>query len=264
MDNENDIRALWKVFRSYKLLIILGGVVFAAGGLFSQLGSPKVYQCEALVSLPQIAGAGPQDPDTTFVNVPETRAVVNLLWSRLRRGDEAGLRSDPLFQKMRLARIDEVRGSGYYFKMTVQSASDPQSALATMDHLIDHLMGNQYLMGRYEIKRGELETGLLDASQALDRAAKLVRERSQPGVNPAELEAQMSELRGRYNKLKAKLSLAHSYQYVDRPYVRANPISPKPVRDFFIFGFLGVLLGITLSLAIHYVRTVVLAGGQDR
>lgn len=270
INKDNDMMALWKVFYPYRLLIALCGVVFASAGLFINLASPRVYQCEGVISLPKITGTGSKDAGTMFINVPETRAVINLLLDRLRKGDETGLRSDPLMQKLRLARIDDVRGSESYFKMIVQSESDPQSTLATMAHLVDYLKNNQYLMRRYEIKRAELEAGLKDAILAVDRAAKvkeeaykLIRAGNNVGFNPVELETKMNELRGRYNNFKAKNSLAHSYQFVDQPYVRTRPVSPRPWRGFYIFGFLGLLLGILLSMMMHFVRTVVLTGGRD-
>jgi LPS O-antigen subunit length determinant protein (WzzB/FepE family) len=270
MDKENDIVALLKVLNSYRLLILLCLAVFAAGGLLSQLAAPKVYQAEALVSLPIIASTESREEDTTTVTVAETRALVNLFWNRLRRGNETGLGSDTLLQKMTLVRVDDVRGSGRYLKLIVQSASDPQSALATMDHLVDYLKNNQFLTGRYEIKKAELDSGLKDAGLALERAAKvkeetakLIRERNNLGVNPVELETKMSELRGRYNNLKTRLALAQNYQYVDRPYVRTDPVSPRPWRDFFLFGFLGLLLGVMLSILVHFIRTVIVPGVKN-
>ncbi|MBU1355266.1 MAG: hypothetical protein KJ620_01725 [Candidatus Edwardsbacteria bacterium] len=270
MDKENDLMALGKVFKPYRLLIALCGVILAAVGLFSQLALPKVYQGEAWIALPKISGAGSQDEDTILVSVAETRTVINLLRNRLRQADKSDLGSDLLLQKLRLARIDDVRGSDNLFKMIVQSQSDPQSTMATIDCLADYLKNNQYLMSRFEIKKVELETALLDVRLAVDRATKikeeavkLIRGRNNLGFNPVELETKMIELRERYNNIKAKLALAHSYQYVDRPYVRKNPISPRPWRNFFVFGFLGLLLGIMLSMMMHFIRTVIVTGVQN-
>lgn len=267
MENNNDIRSLVKVFNSYRLLIVLCGIVFAAIGLFSNLSLPKVYQGEAVVSLPKIAGADPKNENMGFVNVPETRAVINLFMDRLRRGSEAGFRSDSFIQKLRLVRIDDIRGSDNYFKMIVQAENDPKTTLAAMDHMLAYLQNNQYLMSRYEIKKAELEADLLDASLAAERAdkvreeaVKLVRGRNNVGFNPVNLETEMNELRGRYNNFKTKLALAHSYQYVDWPYVRKNPVSPRPWKNLFIFGFLGLLLGIMTAMMIHFVRTVIVPG----
>ena len=267
-DKENDMMTLVKVFYPYRWLIAGCGMIFAAAGLFINLTSPKIYQGEAVIALPKISGTE-NDASALFVSVPETRAVINLLWDRLRKGDETGLKSDPLLQKLRLVRIDDVRGSDNYFKMTVQSENDAPSTLAAIDHLTDYLKNNQYLMSRYEIKKAELEAGLQDAGLAAERAArvkdqavKLIGTRNNVGFNPVELETKMNELTGRYNIFKAKLSLAHSYQYVDRPYVRTNPISPRPWRNFIVFGFLGLLLGIMASIMINFFRTVVLTGGR--
>ncbi len=263
MDQENEIKAMWQIIRPYRFFIPLCGIILAAVGLFGQLGSPKLYQAEALVALPKTSGAQPEDPDTALVSAAETRALINLLKNKLRQGNEPGLKSDTLLQKLRLARVDDVRGTGNYFKMTVQSPGSPQATLAVMDRLVGYLNGNQYLKNSYELKRGELEAAVNEAALALERAQKLkdeggrlVKQRVNMGFNPVELETEMNELQGRHLRLKTRLSLAHDYRYLEPPYARPGPVSPRPWRNFFIFGVLGLLLGLMLALLGHLFRIV--------
>ena len=192
--------------------------------------------------------------------------MINLLKNKLRQGGGPGLKvQTPLFQQLRLARVmvDDVRGTGNYFKMTVQSPGSPQAALAVMDRLVGYLNGSQGLQNSYELKRGELEAAVKEAALALERAQKLqqdggrlVKQRVNMGFNPVELETEMNELQGRHLRLKTRLSLAHDYRYLEPPYARPGPVSPRPWRNFFIFGVLGLLLGLMLALLGHLFRIV--------
>lgn len=241
MDQENEIREMWQIIRPYRFFIPLCGVILAAVGLFGQLGSPKVYQAEALVSVPQIAGNDSRDTGLVFVTVAETRAVSGLLKLRLDKGDDPELAADSVLQRLRLVRIDDVRGSDGYFKMTVRTTGDPRSALAALDRLLKYLNSNGYLMSRYETKKTELEAGLKAADLALGSTLR---------------EAELNGLRDRQSSFKAKLALVQNYKYVDRPCVRTGPVSPRPWRNFFLFGFLGLLLGVMLALLGHFFKIV--------
>jgi uncharacterized protein involved in exopolysaccharide biosynthesis len=245
MDQENEIREMWRIIRPYRFFIPLCGIVMASIGLFGQLGSPKVFQAEALVGLPQIAGNDSRDTGLVFVTVAETRAVTALLKLRLDRGDDQELAADSALQRLRLVRIDEVRGSDGYFKMTVRTTGDSRSALAALDRMLSYLNGNSYLMKRHQAKIKELEAGLLSAGQALKGKA-----------GAEELAGQME----RQNSLRSRLALVQNYVYVDRPWVGKEPVSPKPWRNFFLFGFLGLLLGVMLALLGHLVRTIIKTG----
>ncbi|MDO9026533.1 MAG: hypothetical protein Q7U87_01485, partial [bacterium] len=136
MDQENEIREIWLIIRPYRFFIPLCGLVLAAWGLSGQLGSPKVYQAEALVGLPQIAGNDSRDTGVVFVTVPETRAVAGLLKKRLDQGGEPELAADTVLQRLRLIRIDEVRGSDGYFRMTFRTTGSPGAALAALDRML--------------------------------------------------------------------------------------------------------------------------------
>ncbi len=264
-EQDNEMATLWRIIKPHWLLIITCGIILSAIGLFSQMASPKVFQGEVLIALPKVPGANPDNEDTTFVSVPETRAVITQLQNRLRQGDETDLKSDSLLKKLHLVRIDDIRGSGNYFKMTIRSQSEPQAVLATLDRLVSYLNNSQFLMSGYELKRSEMEAGFQDVALAMERATKLkevgdrlVRQRANVGFNPVELETKMNELQGRYLRLKTQLSLVHNYRYVDPPYVRNSPISPRPWRTFFLYGFLGLILGLMLTMLAHFIRTAVL------
>lgn len=241
MDQENEIRAMWQIVRPYRFLIPLCGLVLAAWGLLGQLGLPAVYQAEALVALPQIAGNDSRDTGLVFVTVPETRAVAGLLKKRMDQGGEPELATDTVLQRLRLILIDEVRGSDGYFRMTVQTIGSSGSALAALDRMLYYLNGNSYLMKRYRAKINELEAGLEAAGQAMKGKA-----------GAEELAGQME----RQNNLRARLALVQNYVYVDHPLAGKEPVSPKPWRNFFLFGFLGLLLGLMLALLGNLVRTV--------
>lgn len=266
MDEQgNEMVILWRIIKSYWLLTIACVIILSAIGLFSLLTSPQIFQGEALIALPKGPGTRPDNEDTTLVSVPETRAVINLLQNRLRQDYETDLKADSLLKRLHLVRIDDVRGSGNYFKMTVQTQSESRAVLATMDRLVSYLNDNPYLMSKYELKRGELEAGFQDVALTLERAARLkelgdrlVRQRINVGFNPVELETKMNELQSRYLRLKTQMLLLHNYRYVAPPYVRAGPISPKPWRTFSLYGFLGLMLGIMLTMLAHFVRTAIL------
>jgi len=241
MDQENEIKEMWQVIRPYRFFIPLCGIILAAIGLFGQLGSPRVFQAEALVGLPQISGNDSRDTGLVFVTVAETRAVSSLLKLRLDKGDDPELAADSVLQRLRLVRIDDVRGSDGYFKMTVRTTGDSRSALAALGRVLQHLNGNSYLMKRYEAKKAELEAGLKATGVAEDRTAR---------------ESEVNGLRDRQNTIRAMLALVQNYNYVDRPCVRTAPVSPRPWRSFLIYGFLGLLLGILLALLGHFFKIV--------
>jgi LPS O-antigen subunit length determinant protein (WzzB/FepE family) len=96
-------------------------------------------------------------------------------------------------------------------------------------------------MKRYEAKKSELEAELKATGPATDRTAR---------------EAELSGLRDRQNAIRAKLALVQNYGYVDKPCVRTDPVSPRPWRNFWIFGFLGLLGGVMLALLGHFIKTV--------
>ncbi|MDO9391639.1 MAG: hypothetical protein Q7U71_07695, partial [bacterium] len=236
MKKNNDIGSLVRVFNAYRLLIVLCGVVFAAVGLFKSLTSPRLYQCDAVISLPEIGDkiVSTDAKGTVYglVNVSETRAMLDLSWDRGYKKGEADISSDTLMKRLQRVRVSDIQGSNTFFKMSVQVYNNPQSSPAIMDRLIEYLNNNQYVKNRYEMERRELEKNVQDLQLTLDQAVndkneaiKLLKLRNPVGFNPVELESKVMEVKKQYNSAVKRLSLVHNYQYVDRPYVKKNPVS---------------------------------------
>ncbi|MDQ7799264.1 MAG: Wzz/FepE/Etk N-terminal domain-containing protein [Candidatus Edwardsbacteria bacterium] len=276
MENPNDreLKDLWQqVFRGW--MIIGSAMILAAlAGLLVSLASPKIYQAEVLAAVPEsgkltaisseskgtlfvlvnVGGTSPlkSKPTTvSLVNIPETKAMINQLWGRIKSGPP-GL-TFPLGEAAIIEgiRCEEIRGSENIFRLIVQTSQPGQPAEKALLGAVAYLNDNQFIKLKIEEERKSLDQSIRDTEENLQKAL-LIRDglqrsgsfRQNPNFNPAELETSINDLKVKINNLRNSLANITGYRIIEKPVAGTDPIRPKVLSNILMSLALGLMLGL--------------------
>ncbi|MBU0971299.1 MAG: hypothetical protein KKC20_11670 [Proteobacteria bacterium] len=276
MDNPNDreLKDLWQqVFRGWK---IIGSfmILSALAGLIFSLTSPKIYQAEALVAVPEssklvaisseskgtlfvlvnVGGTSPlkSKPTTvSLVNIPETKAMINQLWDRIKSGPPGIMFPGGDAAIIEGIRCEEIKGSENIFKLIVQTRQQGQPAEKALLGAIAYLNDNQFINQKIEEERESLDQSIKDTEENLQKTL-LIRDglqrsgsfRQNPNFNPAELEASINDFKVKINNLRNSLANLTGYRIIDSPAAGLKPIKPKFLSNILMSIALGLMLGL--------------------
>ena len=276
MDNPNDreLKDLWQqVFRGWR--IIGSAMILAAlAGLIFSLTSPKIYQAEILAAVPEssklvaisseskgtlfvlvnVGGTSPlkSKPTTvTLVNIPETKAMINQLWGRIKSGPPGMAFPGGDAAIIEGMRCEEIKGSENIFKLIVQTRQQGQPAEKALLGAIAYLNDNQFINQKIEEERKSLDQSIKDTEENLQKTL-LIRDglqrsgsfRQNPNFNPAELEASINDLKVKINNLRNSLANITGYRIIEKPSAGTDPIKPKFLANILMSLALGLMLGL--------------------
>lgn len=246
-----------------KRYIIIGvAVIFSVVALFVGLVSPKVYQAEAIIALPETPKNGIYADFSGFssdakgnvkalINVLETKNLVGLYWKQRKGGPNDSTGSRSIFPYVKTVIIEEIRGSNAQFRLVVYVEKNPGSGLTAIETVMNHLRNNDYVHRKYETERVNLLTALNGLQRSIDSSTaireKVLRQlpgKTIIGFNPIEMESKLSELRLKYYEMQTNLALFHGYEYVMPPYVTEKPIKPRILLNTIIAGLAGLFLSL--------------------
>ena len=276
MDNPNDreLKDLWQqVFRGWKIIgsfMILSALV----GLIFSLTSPKIYQAEALVAVPEssklvaisseskgtlfvlvnVGGTSPlkSKPTTvSLVNIPETKAMINLLWDNIQSGPPKEMFPGGDAAIIEGIRCEEIKGSENIFKLIVQTRQQGQPADKALLGAIAYLNGNQFIKQKIDEELKSLNQSIRDTEENLQKTL-ILRDglqrsgsfRQNPNFNPAELEASINDFKVKINNLRNSLANLTGYRIIEKPAAGLNPIKPKFLSNILMSIALGLMLGL--------------------
>jgi LPS O-antigen subunit length determinant protein (WzzB/FepE family) len=276
MDNPNDreLKDLWQqVFRGWR--IIGSAMILAAlAGLMVSLTSPKIYQAEALAAVPEsgklaaisseskgtlfvlvnVGGTSPlkSKPTTvSLVNIPETKAMINQLWDRIKSGPPGTMFPPGDAAIIEGIRCEEIRGSENIFRLVVQTRQPGPPAEKALLGAIAHLNDNLFIKQKIEEERKSLDQSIRDTEENLQKAL-LIREglqrsgsfRQNPNFNPAELETSINDFKVKINNLRNSLENLTGYRIIGKPVAGTDPIRPKVLSTVLMSLALGLMLGL--------------------
>lgn len=242
--------------------------------LIISLTSPKIYQSEAIVSVPEsskltaiaseshgtmfvmvnVGGTTPYKsrPTTvTLVNVAETRAMATQLRQRLANGEAPPPFGPGDGRIIKAVRVEPIKGSENYFRLIILSRGDPETAGASSRKVLEYLAGNPYVKERITGETAAVEQSIQDTEEALAKAVKhrddLARSgqfRQNPNFNPAELEASISSLKMRLATLKNHLTGISNYRYIEMPSGPSKAVKPNLPANLLMSLAMGLFMGL--------------------
>jgi len=277
LDLKDFLRPIWPG----KWIILISMVVSLAVGLTVSIISPKVYQCQALIAVPEssrltaissesygtmfvmvnVGGTTPykSKPTTvTLINVAETKAVVSQLQQRL-----LNQKTTPPFvagegKIIKAVSVEPIKGSENYFRLMILTLKDQQTAEMVSHKVLDYLSNNQYVHEKIEAEIVSADQGIQDTEEALAKAIKhrddLSRSkqfRQNPNFNPAEMEASINGLKIRLATLKNNRSGISNYRYIEAPSGPLNPVKPAIMANLLMSLSFGLFLGLVVVFLKH-------------
>lgn len=275
-----DLKDIWSAIYGGRLL--LGAIIILSFivTLIITLTTPKVYQSQAIVSVPEsskltaiasesqgtmfvmvnVGGATPYKsrPTTvTLVNVAETKAMVAQLQQRLANGETPAPFKKDDGKLIKAVRVEPIKGSENYFRLIVL-ASESQSAAGQISRkVLEYLAGNPYVNERINGEIVSVQQNIQDTEEALANAVKhrddLARSgqfRQNPNFNPAELEASIGSIKMRLASLKNHLAGISSYRYIETPSGPLRAVKPNLPANL----LMSLALGLFLSLLAVFLK----------
>jgi len=232
--SEIGLAELWRIIRLRRLFILIIAAAFGLAALAVNLASPRLYQSQSLVALPQVIKYS-RDKDytkvaTTLMTTAETRALAEFF------GRDGGADA-ALLGKLAGVSLDEVRGSNNYFRMTVTVRNDPQAAVALSQKIIGYLQERPAVTQGVDAERRELEDYLRQTDEAITGS------RRGPGGG-----ADGDRLRETRFLLQATLAQVHSYRFINEPALDPRPVGPRTGLSTALYALLGMMLGIAGAL----------------
>lgn len=241
-----------------KRYIIVGTtIIFSAAALISGLVSPKVYQAEAIITLPETTKNGITTDSKgnvkALINVLETKNLVGLYWKQLKSGASDSVYKKSLSPYVTSLVIEEIRGSNAQFRMVVYVENNPAIGLTAIEAVMDHLRNNGYVLRKYDSERVNLLTALnglqlsIDSSTAIrEKVLRQLNSKTIIGFNPIEMESKLSDLRLKYYEMQTDIALFHGFEYVTPPYVNEKPIKPRILFNTILAGMAGLFLSVLM------------------
>ena len=269
-----DLKDIWSAIYGGRLLL---GVTIALSfvlGLIVSLTSPKIYQNQAIVSVPEsskltaiasesqgtmfvmvnVGGATPYKsrPTTvTLVNVAETKAMVSQLQQRLANGDIPEPFSQNDGRNIRAIRVEPIKGSENYFRLIVFAGESQSAAGEISRKVLEYLAGNPYVNERINGEISSVQQNIKDTEEALANAVKhrddLARSgqfRQNPNFNPADLESSIGSLKMRLANLKNHQTGISSYRYIETPSGSLRAVKPNLLTNLLMSLALCLFLGL--------------------
>lgn len=248
---------------SMKRYIIIGtAVIFSAAALVVGLVSPKVYQAEAIIALPETPRNGINADFSGFavdskgnvkalINILETKNLVGLYWKQIKgsESDSAAIKS--LSPYVKAITIEEIRGSNAQFRMVIYAERKPTIGLLAIEAVMTHLRHNEYVSQKYESEKVNLLTALNELQRSIDSSIAIrekvfrqLQSKTIIGFNPIEMESKISDLRLKYYEMQIDLALFHGFEYVTPPYVTEKPIKPRILFNTVAAGLAGLILSL--------------------
>ncbi|MBI4726407.1 hypothetical protein HY768_04140 [candidate division TA06 bacterium] len=257
-DQKSTLADLKQLIIKRGYIVIGTTILFSAAALVVGLVSPKVYQAEAIVTLPETSknriNTDSKGNVKALINVLETKNLVGLYWKQRKdgAGDSTGSSLSPYVKSLI---IEEIRGSTVQFRMLVYVEKIPDSGLTAIETVMNHLRNNEYVRLKYESERVNLMTALnglqrsIDSSIAIrEKVLRQLQGKTIIGFNPVEMESKLSDLRLKYYEMQIDLALFHSFEYVTPPYVTGKPVKPRILFNTSIAGMAGLFLSFMLVL----------------
>lgn len=258
---EDEIKLLdiWRVIVKRRYLIISLALVSAIFTAIVSLYLPKVYQGEAIVSLPKASSLG--ETKGIIISSAETKPIIDLFIKELKKGNGFAGNDDGLANKIDDVKVEQVKGSESQLRITVHINDEPQRAYDVFNRLIEHLNGNEYVKRRLAIEKATIESNITETKNAIANASK-TREKSLAmmakwspiSFNPVDLDLRISELNSKIIGFEYGLSLLKGYEFASGPYVYKNKIKPKNTSNILIAGIIGIIAGLLLSFVLEINR----------
>ena len=248
MDKAVDLKEAMLEYKAYWKIIVLFTVIFMIFSLLLSISAPKIYQCEAIIVIPdfpgQIVNRDSKGNVLTLVNVSETRAMIKSISSPSKGKDIDSQPVDTLLLKISRIIINEIRGSNTKFKIILQSKNGPETLPLILEQVVCKLNSNSYIVKRLDKEKKYMEGILASIKEVLLKAR---------GERPVSINI-VVDLEEKRIKLERDISLIHGYESVVPPVVSARPVNRNPVTSVILFGFLGIMLGILASMVVHFIR----------
>jgi|GEM_PF-5466078 len=272
--NDRGLKDFLQPIWAGKWIILISMIVALAVGLTVSVISSNVYQCQALIAVPEsskltaitsesygtmfvmvnVGGTTPYKsrPTTvTIINVAETKAVISQLQQRLINGE-----TPPPFvvgddKKIKDIRLEPIKGSENYFRLIILTIKDQKTAETISHKVLDYLASNQYVHEKIAEEITSAEQGIRDTEDALVKAIKqrdgLSRSKQfqqNPNFNPAEMEASINGLKIRLATLRNNRSSINSYRYIEPPSGPQDAVKPDVVANLLMSMASGLFLGL--------------------
>lgn len=249
-----------------KRYMVLGTViVFSAVAMVVSLISPKVYQAEAVVKLPETPKNGIY-PDSkgnikALINVMETKNLVSQYWKHISDGTTDTIIGKQLIPYLRSIVIEDIKGSTSQFRLVVQVEQNQANGLMAISAVMDHLRNNKYINQRYESEKTNMQNAAAQLKMSIDGVPKLrenalrqIQSKTTVGFNPIEIESEISDLHLKYNELLTDLALFHNYEYVIPPYCSSTPVKPSVVITVLMSAIVGAAVSLITIILQHLIK----------
>lgn len=238
-----------------RYLVIGSAIIFSAVVLVVGLISPRVYQAEAIVILPETPRNGiyadSKGNIKALINVLETKNLVGLHWKRVSDGMADTVIGNLLVPYIRSISIEDIKGSNSQFRLVVQVERDQSKGLRAIDAVMSYLHSNEYVNRKYEAEEKNLQSALTELQVSIDKATVIrenalrqIQGKTIMGFNPIEMESKISDLRLRYSDLQTNRALFHGYEYVMPPYCFPSPIKPAVLISVLMSAIVGIVAGV--------------------
>lgn len=274
MEKELELRDVWAVItRGWKVILSFVAISILAGFIISLI-SPRIYQAEALVSVPEssklvaissetkgtlfvlvnVGGSSPMKSKPTtvsLVNVPETKAILNQLFTEIRSKKQSNEHFPGLAAYIHDIRCDEIRGSENIFRLIVRSGRDTGTARDVLEKSLDYLNDNEFIRLKISEEVAALKQNIIDTEENLQRVAEIKKGlqnsgsfRQNPNFNPGDLEVTLNDLKIKINNLKNSLANVSGYRLLGEPATHKNPVKPMIFANISMSFVLGLMLGL--------------------
>jgi LPS O-antigen subunit length determinant protein (WzzB/FepE family) len=207
-----------------------------------------------LFVLVNVGGTSPlkSKPTTvTLVNIPETKAMINQMWGRIKSDQPGMILSGGDAAIIEGIRCEEIRGSENIFRLIAQTRQPGPPAERALLGAIAYLNDNQFIKQKIDEERKSLEQSIRDTEENLQKTL-LIRDgllrsgsfRQNPNFNPAELEASINDLKVKINNFRNSLANITGYRIIEKPTAGTAPIKPKFIANILMSLALGLMLGL--------------------
>jgi uncharacterized protein involved in exopolysaccharide biosynthesis len=248
MDKAVNLNDKMLEYKGYWKIIVLFTVISMSLSLLSSIFAPKIYQCEAVVAIPdfpgQIVNRDIKGNVLALANVSETRAMTKSIISLSKVNGIDKQTADTLLFKISRIIINEIRGSNTKFKIILQSNNKPETLPLILEQLILKINSNSYIIKRLDGEKIYFQESLALINEALVKAK---------GERTISINT-IVNLQEKKIKLERNISSIHGYEFVVPPMANSSSVNRNPMTSLLLFGFLGIMLGILTSMMVHFIR----------